>query len=214
MLTKISAALVGLLLVLGLGATASATARYPGTDPSITVSDTAVTPGESFTVRAGGFRPGSTVTVTVTFQDGQAAGALDIVASGGSRFGAGFVVVSAASNVRSFTAVADSAGFISLPVELGSVGTYAIVASGVGPDGAPVSVTSSILVSTDAGTSGSPGSSGTAGSSGSTSASGAALARTGVDNLATTVWIGFGVLVLGGVLVAVASGRGRTRKNA
>ena len=40
---------------------------------------------------------------------------------------------------------------------------------------------------------------------------GAALARTGVDGLATTAWAGFGILVLGGVLVAVASGRGRRR---
>jgi hypothetical protein len=206
MFRTVCAVLVGVLLVLGLGATASATSRYPGTDPSITVSDSAVLPGETFTLRAGGFRPGSTVTVTVTLQEGQAAGELGVVATGGSGFGAGFVVVRTATAARTYSAVADSAGFISLPIKLGAAGSYTIVASGTGPNGAAVSVTSSVLVTTDAGTAGSV----RAGSS----ASGGALARTGVDNLATTVWIGFGILVLGGVLVAVASGRGGARKNA
>lgn len=188
MLTKVSATIIGLLLVLGLGGTASATPRYPGTDPSITVSAGTVAPGQDFTVRAGGFRAGSTVTVTATPASGSG---------------------------ETATGTADSNGFATVSLDLARAGAYAIVASGVGPDGEPVSVSSSVTVSGGAsgsGSSGSSGSSGGDGTSGSSSRSGAsALAQTGVDNLATTAWVAFGVLVLGGLLVAVASGRGRTR---
>ena len=219
MFTKLFAVLVGLVLALGLAGSASAQARYPAAPPGASVSSTAVGPGGTVTFFAGGFGRGTTVTVTVRRVDGEAAGGLDVVASGGSRLGAGFVVVQAKGWTGfSTTAVADSAGTIEVPVKLGPAGSYEIVASGVDADGNPVSVSSTVLVSADAGKSGSGSDSNSgsgaagSGSNGSSSAAGGTLARTGVDNVATIAWAAFGVLVLGGLLVAVASGRGRTRE--
>ncbi len=220
-MTKILAAVLGLFLALGLASTASA---YPVAPPDASVSNPVVEPGQTFTFFAEGFRPGSTVTITVTRVDGEAAGAgLDVVASGGSRMGAGVVVVRASAATQTYTRVADGQGRISLPLQLGATGTYEIVASGINPAGEPFSVSSTVQVVTDASGSGSgsdsagAGSSGSSGSNGSSangSSVGGSLARTGIDNAATIAWAAFGVLVLGGLLVAVASGRGRTDETA
>ena len=173
MLSKISAVLVGLLLVLGLGVSASA---YPGQDPAAVVSSGTVAPGGSVSFTASGFAPGSSVTLSVS--------------------GPG---TSTSSSVS-----ADGAGTVAQVVTLGSaVGTYTITATGTDGDGNPVSVSSTVLVSADAASGGSGTSAG---------GTGGTLARTGVDDVATIAWMAFGVLVLGGVLVAVASGRGRTRQ--
>lgn len=216
MFSKLLAAVLGLFLALGLASSASA---YPVAPPDASVSNPVVEPGQGFTFFAEGFRPGSTVTVTVTLQGGEAAGSLDVVASGGSRLGAGFVVVRAAADVLTFTRVADAQGRISLPLDLAATGTYSIVATGINPAGEPFSVTSEVQVvadgSDDSDGSGSGSDDSGAGSNGSSAggSSAATLARTGVDNAATIAWAAFGVLVLGGLLVAVASGRGRTRES-
>lgn len=202
MFSKLAALTIGLLLSLGLAVSASA---YPVQDPDASVSSTTVAPGGTVTFTAGGFGPGTPVTVTAVRTDGEAAGAVDLVAAGTGRMGAGLVVVRSAT--KTFDAVADSNGSVSVPVSLGAAGTWTITASGVDADGNPLSVSSTVLVSTDAPVAGTPAGSG----SGS---NGGVLARTGVDSVATTLWVGFGVLVLGGVLVAVASGRGRTRQDA
>lgn len=183
MLSKISAVVIGLLLVLGLGSSASADlARYP---ISSGVTGT-IAPGGTVTFTASGFEPGSTVTVTTNGPSG----------------------------TRTDTVTATGAGTVSLPVVLGSAGRYTFVASGTGADGNPLTVSETLQVSAGATatptttTAAAPAVRGNAGSTGGS------LARTGVDGLATTAWVGFGVLVLGGVLVAVASGRGRTRQEA
>lgn len=196
--------LVGLAMTLGLAGSASAAVRYPATPPGASVSATAVEGGGTVTFSAGRFGRGTTVTVTVRRGGGTAAGDLDIIAIGGSRLSAGVVVVQS-SVLSSTTVVADSAGSISVPVALPRAeGEYEIVASGVDAAGNPRTVTAAVLVSDEAGSSGT-------GSNGASGSPSAALARTGVDNVATVAWAGFGVLVLGGLLVTVASGRRRTR---
>ncbi len=200
--SKVSALMVGLLLVLGMGGTASA---YSVQDQVATVSSSTVAPGGSVTFQAGGFRPGSPATITATRTDGQAAGSVDVVAFGG--LGAGLVAVQA--RTITLTVTADSSGVVRTPVTLGAAGSWTITAAGTGADGQPLSVSTSVLVSVDA-PAASTGGAAAAGSG----TSGSALARTGVDGVAATAWVGFGVLVLGGLLLAVASGRGRSREQA
>lgn len=219
MFRKISAVIVGMVLALGL---ASSAAAYPA-DEDATVSNPTVAPGQPFNFFAEGFLADSTVTITATLVDAQAAGSLDVVASGGSRMGAGFVVVRTSSGVvETHTQDADGDGKITQALTLSTPGDYEIVASGTGADGNPLSVRASVLVSTDAAGSDngsdsdtgsdSSGSGSASGSNDSSSSAAGKLARTGIDNAATIAWAGFGVLVLGGLLVAVASGRGRVRQ--
>lgn len=199
MFTKIGAAVLGALLVLGLGASAGANTGYTPEAPDSSVSSSTVAVGGTLTFTAGGFQPNRAVTVSVTRSD---------IGAGGS--GNGFLVIRTAA-VGNQSVTADSAGAVSVPVKVGRSGVYTITASGFDPNGDARSVSSTVNVPAVA-------ASGTksvaAGPAAAAAAGTGSLARTGVDNVATMAWVAFGVLVLGGVLVSVATGRGRVRENA
>ena len=167
------AAVIGLLLALGLSA--PAVASYNITDPDASVSVGNIAPGGTVTFTAEGFAPGTDVTVSVS-NNGAATRVLE----------------------------ADSAGVVSTQFQFANAGRFTITATGVDAAGGPVSVNSTVTV-TVAAVSGS-------GSGGAAGGGGNSLAQTGADNVATIAWVAFGVVILGGALVAVATGRRQVRE--
>ena len=164
------AAVIGLLLALGLSA--PAVASYNVTDPDASVSVGNIAPGGTVTFTAEGFAPGTDVTVSVS-NNGAATRVLE----------------------------ADSAGVVSTQFQFANAGRFTITATGVDAAGGPVSVNATVTVAAAAGS----------GSGGAAGGGGSSLAQTGADNVATIAWVAFGVVILGGALVAVATGRRQVR---
>lgn len=165
------AAVIGLLLALGLSA--PAVASYNITDPDASVSVGNIAPGGTVTFTAEGFAPGTDVTVSVS-NNGAATRVLE----------------------------ADSAGVVSTQFQFANAGRFTITATGVDAAGGPVSVNATVTVAAAAGS----------GSGGAAGGGGSSLAQTGADNVATIAWVAFGVVILGGALVAVATGRRQVRE--
>ena len=165
------AAVIGLLLALGLSA--PAVASYNVTDPDASVSVGNIAPGGTVTFTAEGFAPGTDVTVSVS-NNGAATRVLE----------------------------ADSAGVVSTQFQFANAGKFTITATGVDAAGGPVSVNATVTVAAAAGS----------GSGGAAGGGGSSLAQTGADNVATIAWVAFGVVILGGALVAVATGRRQVRE--
>jgi hypothetical protein len=154
-----------------LGATAAgAQEDYPPTGGAPGVSDSTPAPGEDIVISGGGFAPGSTVTIT-------------IAAGGGLTLAEGDVVVSG-------TAVADASGNFSIRLQVPPgtpAGDYAVVASGIGPDGEPVALRSTVTVV-------------------AAGAGGGGLPFTG-SNSGVALWVAFAVVALGAALVIGARQR-------
>jgi hypothetical protein len=128
------------------------------------ISDSTPTAGSTVTISGGGFAPGSTVTVTIGS------------GSGGLTQAAGDAIVTG-------TAAADASGnfSITLRVPAGTpAGDYAVVATGVAPDGTRLALRSTVTVTA--------------------AVPGGGLPFTG-DNATSTVWVALAVLALGAVLV-------------
>ena len=172
MVKTIFAAVIGLLLALGLSAPAVAL-EYNVTDPDARVSAGTIAPGGTVTFTAEGFAPGTDVTVSVS-NNGAATRVLE----------------------------ADSAGVVSTQFQFANAGRFTITATGVDAAGGPVSVNATVTVAAAAGS----------GSGGAAGGGGSSLAQTGADNVATIAWVAFGVVILGGALVAVATGRRQVRE--
>ena len=162
-------------LALGTGV---ASAQYP-TPPTI---QTVTQNGSTFTFRATGFQPGSNVTWSYS--------------TSGSGGGASAVVRAATGSLGS--SVADASGVTTLTTTLpsGLSGAVTITASGVNPDGAPISVSTVVNVGASSG----GGSAGTTSGSGSESG----LAFTGSDTASVLLRAGVLALVLGAAAVFLA----------
>lgn len=140
-----------------LAGPAAALPAYNPTTANGTVSDASPAPGSTFTFSGSGFRPGSTVTISL---------AGDEVA----------------------TVKADASGAFSVQLTAPTNGgSYQLVASGVGPDGASRTVTATIRV--------------VAGAAGG-------LPRTGTE-VATQLWIAGGLVAFGAGLIALTVVRRR-----
>jgi len=95
---------------------------YPPPTAGVFVSDTTVVPGQPIVIQAGGFAPGTPVTFSI----------------GGIVLG---------------TVTADAGGIATLEVDVPAdlaPGTYTITATGVAPDGSPLTVETTITVVADA----------------------------------------------------------------
>jgi hypothetical protein len=164
-------------LALGTGV---ASAQYP-TPPTVqTVSQNGST--STFTFRATGFQPGSNVTWSYS--------------TSGSGGGASAVVRAATGSLGS--SVADASGVATLTTTLpsGLSGAVTITATGVNPDGAPISVSTVVNVGASSG----GGSAGTTSGSGSESG----LAFTGSNTASVLLRAGVLALVLGAAAVFLA----------
>lgn len=123
--TILTAAVVGLLALVGLAPAASAT--YPPGAPAITCAPTSPTAGQAFTCTATGFDSGTTVTFTWAPFTGAAFG--------------GFVMADSGSA----TATADSSGAATTSITIDTAGTYTVTASGT-VGGQPGSAATTITV--------------------------------------------------------------------
>lgn len=177
---------------LGLLASPALAQVYPPADESgAAVSSTVVEPGETVTFRASGFRPFSTVTVTISLRP------LALESSVGA------ILLSSATS-QSYTAQADAAGVATFALPLSSSGVHLIQATGVDPSGAARTVTSSVTVAEASGSAGSGAQAG-----GRDTDRSSALPTTGAS-IAATVALATGFVAVGvGAQVA-----GRRRRNA
>jgi LPXTG-motif cell wall-anchored protein len=203
---------------------AAAPADPYGPDPTpgnLGTSATTVQPGEAVTVSGGGFRPGSTVTITVTVANAGfgRSGADAAPAPMGSLLAAG-TTRTVAAPVQRFaaqTASVNAAGRFIASVVLTQAGTNVISATGIDPAGRTRTLTTVVFVGTAGGVGG-PGSGGGSGGGGSEGAgSGGAegvggLPATGAD-LAVPAVVG-GALVLLGAGALLASRRRKQEKAA
>lgn len=188
-------ALAGSMAFLG---TAPALA-YPASEPSATVDDGAVAPGEAFTFSGGGMNAGEPVDVTVT-EEGTAPAA-------GSQSVANKINVFLAPTTLSTTANAD--GRFSLPITINESGTYSITATGriSGTTVGPVTVQVHPRFA-EAGAGSAVVPAGNSGNAGSNAAGG--LANTGADSgLVLWTLVGAGALAAGAASVIVVRRRAK-----
>lgn len=179
------------------GAAPALAAQYPASEPSLTVDDAAVAPGEEFTVSGSGMNANEPVDVTVT-ESGSAA-----PAPGAQSVGSKINVFLAP---QTFSTTANAEGRFSLPLTISESGTYSITATGrisgttVGP----------VVVQVDprfaegaslANTGGAP----------LANTGGAPLANTGADS-GLILWslVGAGALAAGAASVVVVRRRAKT----
>lgn len=195
---KKSLAVLALASTIALAASAPAMAvDYPAPVPG-TVSNATVTVGGSVVFSGGGFTPGETITVTITFTAAPQ-GAAAPGTSGGLALAVPGALHLAPTTV---TAVANSSGAFSTNVTLTAAGTYQLTAVGATSGH---SVTSTVVA---AGVSGS-GLANTGGT-GLANTGGTGLANTGVDS-SLILWglVGAGALVAGTASVVVVRRRAK-----
>lgn len=194
-------ALAGSIALIGAGpAMAGPAVPYPAPSTGTTVSATIVTPGGTVILTVvSGFRPGETITITVTFNGIPQAISSNVggVASMAvpSRIG---ILPQTVTNTSTVTA--NENGGFSAPVTLGTAeGTYTITAVG-NESGHSVSQTVTVAASSDlANTGGAP-----------LANSGAGLANTGADSgLVLWTLVGAGALAAGAVSVVVVRRRAK-----
>jgi len=157
--------------------------QYPPEELFITVSDTTPTPGQTVTVTAGTFAPGTSVSMTFHSVTRFLGEDDDVDATG--------------RTVQNVTIPADA-----------TLGTHTITASGTAPSGAPRSLSTNLTVVSAGGGGGAAGGGGTgtgATGAGTTSAQGG-LPRTG-DNSIPLARVGLVTLAVGAGLVFVTRRR-------
>jgi LPXTG-motif cell wall-anchored protein len=175
--TKIAAVVIAAAAL--VAAPAAANAYTPGA-PDVTVGGTPV-PGGTVTLSAISFDAGTPISFTLTGEDAASATLA--------------LVKFAISTSPAFPSTTDASGAASVAVKLPATatGTYEVAVTGL-KNGATVTETSSLVVST--------------------AAAGGGLPATGIDSASLMgVWIGGGVLLLGGLAVTVFAVR-RQRQGA
>ncbi len=117
---------VAVVVLIVAGAPAEGQAPYPPAANFLTVSDTTLVPGQTFTITSGTYLSGTDVTFTFLSQPvGLGSAAVD----------------------------ADGVATLTATVPQASVGTHTVTANGTGADGEPLSVSTNVtVVATDDGT--------------------------------------------------------------
>ncbi|MGO4473852.1 LPXTG cell wall anchor domain-containing protein [Arthrobacter sp. M-10] len=195
---KKSLAVIALASTIALGASAPAMAvDYPAPAPG-TVSSATVTVGGTVVFSGGGFTPGETIVITITFT-----AAPQGAAAPGTSNGVAMAVPGALHLApTTVTAVANSSGAFSTDVSLTAAGTYQLTAVGATSGH---SVTSTVVA---AGVS--PAGLANTGGTGLANTGGTGLANTGVDS-SLILWglVGAGALVAGTASVVVVRRRAK-----
>ncbi|MBP3037166.1 LPXTG cell wall anchor domain-containing protein [Arthrobacter sp. zg-ZUI100] len=186
--------LAGALTFFGAGAANAVNAPYPAPPVPGGVSNGSPVAGVEFTFSGTGFLPGTTITITITFNGPtpQAAGA-----AGAGRVGTsvgGPIILSQA--LPPVTTTADANGNFAYPVTLTEAGTYTLTATGLDPQGNTRTVSSTVTVAAAEGS--------------EAGAEEGGLANTGADS-AMLLWGAAGVVALGAGVASVVVAR---RKNA
>ncbi|MFC8302311.1 peptidase [Specibacter sp. NPDC057265] len=198
--TLASLALAGVLTISVGTVAAQAAPEYPATQPSVTVSDGTVTPGEAVIFSGTGFLPGEIIDVTVEQTSVVAGGAIGSL-GGGVSMSKPMIIKAVAP--LSFTTEAAADGSFSVPVTLNATGTYTLTATGreskvtVTQVVKVVNADGSAVVGTDVAGSGTDG----------------GLANTGLD-LGVLVWSAVGAGALAAGVGTVVVSRRRNSQNA
>jgi LPXTG-motif cell wall-anchored protein len=180
-----------------IGAAPALAAEYPASEPTATVDDAAVAPGEQLIFSGGGMAANEPVDVTVTLVDSAAP------AAGTQSVGAKINVFLAP---ETFSTTAKADGTFSLPLSFSNSGTYSITATGriskttVGPVTVKVDPAFAEPGSGLANTGGAP-----------LANTGAGLANTGADSgLILWTLVGAGALAAGAASVVVVRRRAKS----
>lgn len=166
---------------------------YVSPQPSATVSDATVAPGEQFIFSGQGMAPNEPVTITVTPVDaaGPAAGSQSVAAK-----------ISIFQAPQTLSTTANAQGAFSLPIAISEAGTYSLTATGniSGNTVGPVTVTVAASLASTGGDAAAP-----------LASTGSGLANTGADSgLILWTLVGAGALAAGATSVVVV----RRRANA
>jgi LPXTG-motif cell wall-anchored protein len=201
-------ALAGSIALIGAGpAMASPAVPYPAPSTGTTVSATIVTPGGTVILTVvSGFRPGETITITVTF-NGVPQAISSNVGGGASMAVPSRIGILPQTVTNTSTVTANENGGFSAPVTLGAAeGTYTITAVG---NESGHSVAQTVTVDAAAGGSGLANTGG--GAPLANTGGGAGLANTGADSgLVLWTLVGAGALAAGAASVVVVRRRAKT----
>ncbi|WP_050054046.1 LPXTG cell wall anchor domain-containing protein [Pseudarthrobacter siccitolerans] len=187
--TLAALALAGSITLVG----AVSAQAYVSPEPSATVSDATVAPGEQLIFSGQGMAPGEPVTITVTPVDAAAPAA-------GTQSVATKVSIFQAPQTLSTTANAQ--GAFSLPISFSEAGTYSLTATGnlSGNTVGPVTVTVAVSLANTGGNAGGAPLANT----------GSGLANTGADSgLVLWTLVGAGALAAGATSVVVVRRRAK-----
>lgn len=191
-------ALAGTITFAGAVPSMAAAPQYPGTpeECAVVLSGT-VTTGVPFTFSGaaseGCFVPDTTITITITLNDGSQASGGGLVGGQGTAVPSRVIAPLAP---QTLTAVTDDAGNFSVPVTINESGEYTLTAAGAGGAYSTVVTVAAPVVSSNAGQS----------TSGNTSG----LANTGADSgLILWTLVGAGALAAGATSVVVVRRRAK-----
>ena len=210
--TLTALAIAGSLTFLGAGAAQAA--EYPAPPVSATVTDGNVGIGATILFQGSGFAPGSRIGILVSriATAGPNAAGVSIGAGGLSAGVTG--VITPAQATQEMSTTADGDGNFSAPVTFDEAGTYTLTATGVDPNGDPISVSQEVVVGTPAdgaadGVGGGAPNGGASAEDEAAVANGDSLANTGLESSAL-LWGGAGILALGAGATAVVVARRKT----